>query len=59
MRSYCSDSCERDHGARGHVVVVGTEEVESAGFADGLDSEDEGWEQSCKEEEDREKRTQG
>lgn len=40
MRSYCSDSCERDHGARGHVVVVGTEEVESAGFADGLDSED-------------------
>lgn len=40
MRSYSSDSCERDHGARGHVVVVETEEVESAGFADGLDTED-------------------
>lgn len=40
MKSYCSDSREREHGSQGPAVEVEMEEVESAGFADGLDMED-------------------
>lgn len=38
IRSYCSDPCEKEHGACVPGVVVEMGAVEPAGFANGLDT---------------------